>query len=467
MVTLKIALRSLLRRKVRMVLIGLLVFLGTMLIVMGETFSLSTSFSSKKSIIDNFTGDVILYSSKAKEKPTPFAFNSPLPVIGNSGHIEAWLDSNGLCVSHVAIAQNYGMMSIDKNGKKTDVPFIFYAVDPVKYYATFKNVSMQSGTFYNSLGTGIQEGVVLSVLQQQTYKKNYAVDLNEGDAVTLLSIGDAGSVNAQPSRIVGIYKPKYYSNVFNYINFLDITSYSRLYNFTGVDSASLPASVNNALAQQTDDDIFGLAGNTSSMVETSSLVSKELSGYTTIAVKLKEGVSGTLFRKRIAQMGFDVKCATWEESAGFFAYIGSLISGVIYGATILIFIIVIFILMNTLIINVLERTGEIGTLRAMGAEKGFVRLIFLWESFLLNGIASFAGMFASFVLIAIIAAGKGVILPDVVQQYLTGGAPLKLILSIRPFAEAIGLVGLVSVLATVYPVRVATKITPLKAMSDK
>ena len=33
--------------------------------------------------------------------------------------------------------------------------------------------------------------------------------------------------------------------------------------------------------------------------------------------------------------------------------------------------------MNTLIINIVERTGEIGTMRALGGEKRFVRRSFL------------------------------------------------------------------------------------------
>ena len=167
------------------------------------------------------------------------------------------------------------------------------------------------------------------------------------------------------------------------------------------------------------------------------------------------------------KQSFGVKCASWEESAGFFAYIGKIIQGVIFGATLLIFLIVVFILMNTLIINVLERTGEIGTLRAMGGEKSFIRSLFLWESFLLNGTSAIVGMVISLIAILILSTGKGILLPDVVMQYLTGGAPLYLIISIRPFVEAIALVSLVSILATIYPIRVATKITPLKAMLGK
>jgi putative ABC transport system permease protein len=467
MITLKIALRYLFRRKVRMAMIGVLVFIGTIVIVLGDSFSLSAKHFSREAIINYFTGDVIIYSARTKEKPSPFAFTTPLPVLGRPGQIEAWLTANSAVAAHVAIAQNFGQLSIDKNGKKTDVPFIFYAVDPVRYRATFPNIEMVKGPFYNTDPDGSPTGVVLSAFQVENYAKNYSVDFAAGDKVTLLSLTEGGSVNAASSSIVGIYKPKRYANVFNYISFLDIVSYSQLYNFTGVDTASLPRGYNNALAMNSDDDIFGLANSQDfGKLDTRELVSQELSGYTLIAVKLKDHTAAAQFIADVEKQGFDVKTATWRDASAFFANVATIIQSVIYGATFLIFLIVVFILANTLIISVLERTGEIGTLRAMGGEKSFITAIFIWESLLLNGAAALAGMVVSAVLLLIVDRGSGVWLPDVMSQYLVGGGGLPLLFSLRPFIEAGVLVVVVSALATLYPIRVATAITPLKAMSD-
>jgi putative ABC transport system permease protein len=468
MITFTIALRYLLRRKARMATIGALVFLGTVVIIFGETFCLSARHFSQASIVNYFTGDLILFSDKSKEKPSPFSFTTPLPVIGQPHDIEAWLDTNPLVGSHVAIAQNYGLMSVDTNGKKTEVPFIFYAVDPGRYRATFSNISIVNGSYFVGDSGKAAPGVVLSAFQRDIYAKNYNVRLDPGDRVTLLSLTDGGSVNAYPSKIVGIYEPKYYKNVFNYINFLDITSYARLYNFTGVDTASLPPAFNRALASGSDDEIFGLARTASfDHIDAAQLVSRELTGYTMIAVKLKESAGAAQFIESLKRPGFGVKAANWKEASGFFAGVAIIIQSVIYGATFLIFLIVVFILMNTLIIGVLERTGEIGTLRAMGGEKGFIRAMFLWESLLLNGAAAFIGMIVSLALIILLQHTGGVGLPDVMAQYLVGGGALQLLLSARPFGEAMAIVLLASTLATLYPISVAVKITPLKAMSNK
>jgi putative ABC transport system permease protein len=240
-----------------------------------------------------------------------------------------------------------------------------------------------------------------------------------------------------------------------------------LYNFTGVESSSLPADFNKALSTESDDDILGLANGNVDRLDTKALVSQELTGYSMIAVKLKDSRTVPAFVQEVGKQNFGVKVALWNEASGFFAYIASIIQAVIYGATFLIFLIVVFILMNTLIINVIERTGEIGTLRALGAEKSFITLVFMWESLLLNGAAALLGMMASGILILAVGRSSGIVLPDVMQQYLVGGGGLRLIFSVRPFAEALVLILAVSGLATVYPIRVATSITPLKAMSAK
>lgn len=466
MLTLKIAFRSLMRRKVRVAMIGLLVVLGTILIVFGETFSLSAKHFSREAIIQYFTGDVIIYSARSKDLPSPFSFTTALPVLNDPGRIEAYLASNSAVAAYVSIAQNYGLLSVTKRGKKFDVPFIFYAVDPLKYAKTFSNAAMLKGSFFSAEKGVSASGVVLSAFQVKNYATNYSIDISVGDSVTLLSLTEGGSVNAYPSKILGIYEPRFYKNVFDYINFIDITSYSRLYNFTGVDASSLPSTFNKALASDSDDAIFGIADSGFQSLDTKKLVSRELTGYTMIAVKLKDHRDIGKFTAAVKKQGFDVKTALWNEASSFFANVAGIIQSVIIGASALIFLIVVFILMNTLIINVLERTGEIGTLRAMGGEKSFITSIFLWESFFLNGIAALIGMAVSIILIVVIGM-RGIALPPIMADYLVGGGTLKLIVSARPFIEAFLIIVAVSVLATLYPIRVATKITPLKAMSDK
>lgn len=473
MLILKLALRTLLRRKSRMILIALLVAFGTFLIIFGTTFSRTAHDVSRSSIIENFTGDFIIYAAKSKEKPSPFAFQTPLPNIPNVPEIEQYLKSLPEVSAIAPYAQNYAILQVDRAGQKVELPFIFYAVDPVGYHRVFDNARMTYGSFFGIGGNGSQSvadsahGIVISEFQNQQYRKNYGITLKVGDRMTVLGL-TAGGVNAASTRVVGIFDPRYYKNVFNYINFLDIGTYSSLYNFTGVEA--LPKSLDKSLNAASDDEagIFALAGDNSlSSIDLNSLKSEALSGYTMIAVKLRDHTKSDEVMKMVeAKSDLGIKVSGWREASGYFAQIATGLQTFVYVATGLIFLIVAFIFMNTLIINITERTEEIGTMRAIGAERGFVRRLFISETLILNLTAAAAAMIAA--LIVIVAIGKGGIpLPDTFSQFLIGGGNLPLELRIGPFLQAIVVTVVVSILATLYPVRVATSITPLEAMNKR
>jgi ABC-type lipoprotein release transport system permease subunit len=462
MITVKIALRSLARRKSRMALIALLVAFGTLLLVYGTTLTRSAGIASRNSIIRNFTGDFIVYAAKSREIPSPFAFNTPLPVVPNLDKLTAYLSAQPEVQTVVPYAQNYSLLSLDLNGSKVDVPFVFYAVPPAEYAKTFPNVKMVEGDFLASGG-----GILISRYQNDHYEKRYGVRLSVGQDVTVLGLSDGGGVNAYPTKVRGIFEPLYYKNVFNYINFMDMASYSQVFNFTGVARGSLPEALDKGLAaaQQSEDNIFALAGPAGAAIDTSKLKSESISGYTMVAVLLKDGAAAPALRARLAAQGLDVKTSPWDEASGFFARVAAALQAFIWFATGLIFLVVAFIFMNTLIISIIERTGEIGTMRALGGEKSFIRRIFLSETLILNLAACLVGMAVGLALV--LGTRAGLPLPDTISQYLIGGGSLPLVLSAGPFVTAFVVVAVVSVIATILPIRLATRITPLAAMNDR
>ena len=483
MLTLKLALRTIARRKGRMALIGALVAFGTFLIVFGSVFASSAKSASRASIIDNFTGDFIVYSALSKDLPSPFAFNTPLPRIKDAQAVEAALSAMPEVQAYAPYAQNYGLIQVERDGKKTDLPFIFYAVEPASYLRVFGMVGAKGGSFFGlaapdrSTGSvapaGAQKrGIMISAFQNEQYKKNYGFGLNEGEAVTLLGITEGG-VNATASRLVGVFEPTHYTSVFNYINFMDADTFSSLYDYSGVKA--LPASFDAGLAAagaaaggSDESAIFGLAADPGmGKLDLASLVPEALSGATMIAVRLKDhGAVDAVISRFAAAPGLGVKAAKWDAASGFYAQIAAALQAFIYLATALVFLVVALIFMNTLIINVTERTAEIGTMRAIGGDKSFIRRIFVMEALILNATAALVGMAGAGLAIAALGTG-GLRLPELASQFLIGGGALPLKATVAPFALAMAVVVLVSILATVYPVRVATAITPLKAMSKE
>src|SRR5215472_11606441 len=75
---------------------------------------------------------------------------------------------------------------------------------------------------------------------------------------------------------------------------------------------------------------------------------------------------------------------------------------------------------NTMVISVLERRGEIGLRRALGATRGQIRLQFLAESLLMSGLGGGAGVLLGAALTAAYASLQG--WPTVVPAWFVGGA---------------------------------------------
>lgn len=213
--TLKLALRTIARRKGRMALIGALVAFGTFLIVFGTIFANSTSIASKAAIIEKFTGDFIVYSDRSKELPSPFAFQTPLPKIRNIDRVRAVLDEMNEIEAYAPYAQNYGIIQVEREGRKVDLPIIYYAIEPKSYEAVFGRPAIFEGGYF---GLGAAEGgVMISAFQNAEYKKNFGTEVRAGERVTVLGVTEGG-VNSVPSRVAALFKPERYSSVFNYIN---------------------------------------------------------------------------------------------------------------------------------------------------------------------------------------------------------------------------------------------------------
>lgn len=469
MLTVKLAFRTIMRRKGRMALIGSLVAFGSFLLAFGGIFAHSAAIESKDSIIRNFTGDFIVYSAAARDLPSPFAFNTPLPAIRNHEEIDAAIAALDGLESYTFYTQNYAILQAERDGKKVDLPFIFYAIDPRSFRQVFDNFKIESGEFlqYNETDSGAGRGVLLSDFQLAQYKKNYGISLAPLDSVKLLALTESG-VNTVASTVVGVFSPRHYASVFNYINLMDENTYASLFNYAGVQS--LPDDFNAALADASsgDEAIFGLADSASlSSLDVSSLEGTILSGYTMVAVRMKDRSHvASAIDRLLGDTNLGVKVAQWDEASGFYSKISLALQAFIFGATGLVFLVVVMIFMNTLIINVLERTSEIGTMRALGASKGFVRLLLIAETLILNVPFSILGMIVAFLLFAL-TKGSGFPLPETISQFLIGGGPLRLVGTPIPFLLAFFSVLVISVIATIYPVSVASSITPQAAMADR
>lgn len=103
---------------------------------------------------------------------------------------------------------------------------------------------------------------------------------------------------------------------------------------------------------------------------------------------------------------------------------------------------------NVMVISVLERRGEIGVRRALGATRAHIRLQFLTESVLLSGIGGAAGVVVGTAITAVYADVRGWLF-SVPTSAVAGGVAASLV---------------VGALAGLYPAARASRLAPAEAV---
>ena len=125
---------------------------------------------------------------------------------------------------------------------------------------------------------------------------------------------------------------------------------------------------------------------------------------------------------------------------------------------IVIAVVAVIIIMNTLVISVTERISEIGTMRAIGARKGFVRRMIGAETVTLAFVFGGAGVVLALLLLLILGA-TGIRASNLFLRILFGGEVLRPVISLGSVAFSLLMVAAIGVLSSLYPLAVALRIS--------
>ncbi len=136
---------------------------------------------------------------------------------------------------------------------------------------------------------------------------------------------------------------------------------------------------------------------------------------------------------------------------------------VVTGLLVVILMAVVVIgILNTLAIAVRERTREIGTLRAIGMQRGKVRWLILLETGLLGLGGTAAGALAG-AAVAVALNAAGIALPEAAQIFLASER-LTFLLDPATIARDVLFLSAVTVAASWFPARRAARLRPVTAM---
>lgn len=500
----KLALRNLKEHKSKTIIISLFVLFGVAIVIMGNSFLESINRGLEKDFRANITGDIAVCTIPPKGTMVDVFGASTwdmtsgrvtIPAIDDIEKVEKIISETEGIKKHSKMISAQVMLS---KGEEVDLSVItenddvdysdlpvsmLFAGEKETFWELFPDLKMIEGRYPQAT-----DEIIVDTRVMEGFEKVYKQTLELNDEVLLSDF--YGTI--REAKVVGFFKPaNEYSAMFQSIYCYPDLARS----FAGLTYASsfaqeLPDSVDFSLSALSEDDLFGDDDLFGEIEDSSSILGSttdfdSILGDTSLRDELNRTDDGAwhfilakinnprmdkktaqLLNEKFKEAGLNVQALTWKKAAASYSDTVAGI-GIIFNVLIIILAIVVFIIiMNTMIVSVIERTSEIGTMRAIGAERKFVSRLFSAETLMLTTISAAAGIVFAFICMGIFNACHIVITNSIAKMILGGGllhfTPTFTIIFITIFVTVTG-----SLLSNLYPVHSALKITPLKALSKE
>jgi ABC-type lipoprotein release transport system permease subunit len=162
-----------------------------------------------------------------------------------------------------------------------------------------------------------------------------------------------------------------------------------------------------------------------------------------------------------------LKVVDWKTASG---NLGRTMDGLkagLFGASFILFAVAIVIMNNAMVMATLQRVKEIGTLRAIGAQRRFVLVMLLVESVVIGVVFGLIGGGVGAGLVWLSRAAGGFHTSNDQLQFLFSGPALLPELGGGSVGVALTVVILVSIVSGFYPALIAMRVTPLEAMQTE
>jgi len=181
--------------------------------------------------------------------------------------------------------------------------------------------------------------------------------------------------------------------------------------------------------------------------------------------KIREGKAAV--QKAVDEAKLGLKVMDWQEASGLVGQFVFMLRAVLVVAVLIFFTVALVIINNAMVMAALQRVKEIGTMRAIGAQKGFVTWMLLVEVAAVGLLFGLAGAGLGGLVVALIRAGGGIPASTDLLFFLFSGPALMPRLDPASVVLSLAVVLSVSVLSGLYPAWIALKVTPVEAMATE
>ena len=485
----KIAARNLTEHKTKTLIIGAIVAVGMFALILGNAILDTATAGIEKNYIENFTGDVIL-SGETEGDISFFPFeqmrggSAESPIVQDYFKLEEYLNGSDMIENWSPIITGMAtMMFTDEIMMPTQI----FGVDIEKYRASFPdNMEIIDGRL---LEPG-EEGIMLSTTAVAMFEEAFGRKPAAGDMIEMMTTTDRAGMKINELPYVGTFK-YHNSESSPMLPMICLTDYSSLRSMLGMNLAAetveLSSEEESFIGGFADDDLFGgglfvdvssedggksadeIFAEISDRSDVEALRLEDSGEWNFITIKLADGTSSKAalqqFSTNFEASGWDIQVNDWLTGAGGQAQMTYTLKTVFNVIIAVIAIVAVIIIMNTLVISITERIPEIGTMRAIGAQKGFVRMMILAETFIITVIFGLIGILAASGVLAGLNI-SGISFDNIFLRMLLGGSELHPVIKVQTLlVDFIGIIA-IGAAASLYPTAVALRINPVTAMAS-
>jgi ABC-type lipoprotein release transport system permease subunit len=505
----KIAFRNLFRHKVRSLSIGFVIITGTFFMTLGNGTIAGMVKNLERNLVKGFAGDITLLSM-TREQDNITGSTEEMGFLENFKNIKDAISKQEYVERFAPlILGNAAMLDLSQSQSSDLEPITFFGIDSENYKKVFNSsIEIIEGA---PLKKG-EKGILVNIKQRERIYSLYNVWLlPEGGSIIkenlmsealantnnlktrddLVLMGMTGSITATDVRIPikGIFKYTELNEMFNNINLIDIeTSRECMGYLSTEDMVTNLSKENGNLLNTIDTDPASFYSEDNTFIEgvtaeqatdyTDILKQKRVTNkpdvkdngiYSIAQINIREGVNlekavndlNQTFKK--AGLNKYVRAVSWKNAWSVLYRYASINQTSLLVFIYIVYFAAILMIANSLSMAAMERTSEIGTMRTVGTRKGFIARMFVMEATFLSFIFGGLGILLGVVAIKILA-GMELKTSSVSLQTMFGGSQYSPLVDINGIVTGIIQLGIITIIAVIYPVIVARRINPIDAI---
>ncbi len=489
MILARMAYGNIFLHKAKSVLLGTIMCLGIAILFVGNSLIDTAIGGLRRMFVEGYTGDVMVTG------PTSF----PTTIFGETAGGEE-------VIPHIAKFSSYVERFASDKDVAAALPMLSgqvamglgeqvigrgsaFGVDIAAYRSFFSgNLTLSEGAWP---AEGDQSWIIISEVSAAMLSRAAGKKIGPGEKIILSALGDTAGTVIREVKVAGIVRFNQSSQELARISLVDADTMRDLLGFASLRDGAV-ALTPEQQAFVTDfnpDSLFGggaatglfaseaaptaLAATSTTAAQPTPQASAALApepAWQFILIKLSPKANARRFIAGLQAfskgMEQDDHVQDWIAGAGTVARTAVTIRFVFYLMVTIVAVVVIMITMNVLVVSISERVPEIGTLRALGARKRFIRRMILLETSFLAVIAGVAGLVFGLAILLILRK-SGIQAPNLFFEAIFAGRKLVPVISPMAAFNAFLWIFATSILSSLYPIALALRIKPVVAMQGE